>query len=607
MGTGTIPSIELSRLRPYVSVVLLECTSANPVVEIARLPDLLAKLARERKGTVRTSAPVDVPNIQEVFANSSIDAEDLSSITINGYVVRLESDPGWQIDGPYRNVEHSLTLIASYQRFVAISCDSGTDRIQSWLDKAPTPPYKRLDSRILEEAFLKGDAKSLWLDGVNAPRSSKASSKHLSGPQLQQALNPLDDPGFSLSAGRADISSAQAAAVGVSKIGTTPKNSTVWLKPARDINDFVASVIWALKTAIAVIDATAGGPAPAPVFPWLATKVADLTGVVGAFHMTVPLPEDVPPNEQDPDLIQALTLLENAELIVRAGLGASCTLDVGLAGSIAGTLATSVTMAGSRPRIRFGWHGTPTNLPSARPVLDALVVASRLIRIHYSSGHSVDAKGVWLSNAEVAPFHGWSWQAFNGFDVSMEKPLVAKGVRIHDQIGISGDPSLFGWVVARFSTGYLTCDDGSGEVADFVHLDHDDTLSVVHVKSANAVQPTRSVAVQRYEGVIGQAVKNLAYLRGSSLADALDVPSRKHSATWLDGSRVADRGDFVEHLRLRSQAAATRVIVLQPQVTKLAYGHASNVHKVRLLDTLLHSARASAVGLGADLEVWSSK
>jgi len=40
----------------------------------------------------------------------------------------------------------------------------------------------------------------------------------------------------------------------------------------------------------------------------------------------------------------------------------------------------------------------------------------------------------------------------------------------------------FAWVVEKVGPGWLTCDDGSGEVADFVHIAPDETLTLLHVK-----------------------------------------------------------------------------------------------------------------------------
>ncbi|MDC7120545.1 hypothetical protein OMK64_03245 [Cellulomonas fimi] len=601
--TSTTP-IDLLMLKPYISLLLLECTATDHAVEIPRLLTRLQNVYRTRSGSERTIVAAAVDNLDRALEAAGLSADDRGAVTVGAYISRFTSSPPWQIDGPYVDVKHSLTAFISFNKYVAIVCDHGLESFQSWLDKTPTPPYRRLESAALERAFLTGDAKSLWLDGVHAPRSTKASSKHLSGPQLQQALNPFDDPTFSLSAARAEIPTLGLNGASTAKFGVTPKNSTVWFHSSKNIGDFIRSTVWVLKSAIAAIESEPD--APSSVFPWLATRENSLDQVSGAFHVTLPTVSDVPSDELDPDLIDALNLLEDAELNVHAASGASLTLEVGLNGTIGGKLAVAVTASRSQPRMVFGWEGAPTDPVSARTVLNALTTAQRHVRVHYASGHAVDHKGIWFSNTDIEPFKHWKWEAFLNCDISKEKPRVPEGSRVHDLIGVAGDDSLFGWVVTRLSSGYLTCDDGAGEVGDFVHLSHKDELTLIHVKSASQRRPTRGVAVQRYEGVVGQAVKNLSHLTGGRLVNALGAETRKNSATWLDGNRERDRTDFLDYLRARNLTAPVRVVVLQPQVTQAAYADVANKHKVRLLDSLLHSARASAVGIGADLEVWSS-
>ena len=94
-------------------------------------------------------------------------------------------------------------------------------------------------------------------------------------------------------------------------------------------------------------------------------------------------------------------------------------------------------------------------------------------------------------------------------------------------IGTAG--SLFCWIkncwnVNRDSgnSGWLACDDGSGELADFIHLDeHQGTLSLIHIKGASTSSPTRGISVGAYEVVVSQAIKNLRHLDRFYLAEGL--------------------------------------------------------------------------------------
>jgi hypothetical protein len=67
----------------------------------------------------------------------------------------------------------------------------------------------------------------------------------------------------------------------------------------------------------------------------------------------------------------------------------------------------------------------------------------------------------------------------SGYRVDKEKPNGRTPEEIHAAIGENGDDSLFAWVVQAYRSGTLLCDDGPGEVADFLHIDDNGTLSLI--------------------------------------------------------------------------------------------------------------------------------
>jgi len=50
-------------------------------------------------------------------------------------------------------------------------------------------------SREAITAFVGGDAKALWLNGVHTPTASKADTKAMTGTTLEYALDPIADSG----------------------------------------------------------------------------------------------------------------------------------------------------------------------------------------------------------------------------------------------------------------------------------------------------------------------------------------------------------------------------------------------------------------------------
>lgn len=605
VGTGL--RLPLESLRPYVTLTVLECTAADPFGEIARLRGRLETLIASGRGAVRTIIATTQANDGQPATVAPPDP-DTPEVDVQAIAFVEKGEPTWVKDSGLIDVNHALVVWFSYERFVAIRADGFlADALQRWLDRSPRPMYRRIAPEILQGEVFTGEVKNLWLRGVHPRRRTMADTKYLSGPNLQDALNPLTDSSFALGAGRAELALDASQPDDMSAIGCAPAKSTFWMKQSTDFREFItlaASILRMVATAVA------RGPAASPL-PWLATRLPDLTGVDGAYALLASSADEVGGGTgATDDARAAATLLEDAELHVRpAGPStADFLVDVGLRGRIGGTLRCSVSLADDKVRLAFGFHREPSDPALVRPVLKALEF-TELLTVYYESGHALTADAVWSSTLAKAAFPEWEWRDFSQYDVMMEKPGTGQPDDVHSLTGSRGERSLFSWAAETFNSGFLTCDDGPGEVADFVHLDHDETLSLVHIKAASSSSARRRVAVQRFEVVVGQAVKNAAYLDTDTLVSALGRPRISKPACWLDGVRTADRSDMLEYLRLVSARAAKRVIVVQPHVTKDAYekSWASETMPVRLLDTLLNAARGAIAGVGAELQVWGAR
>ncbi|HEX3648273.1 MAG TPA: hypothetical protein VHV49_07585, partial [Pseudonocardiaceae bacterium] len=202
---------------------------------------------------------------------------------------------------------------------------------------------------------------------------------------------------------------------------------------------------------------------------------------------------------------------------------------------------------------------------------------------------------------------------FAGFDVAREKPRLKPDRSLHDVIADADDDSLFAWVVTTYDTDWLLCDDGAGEVADFLHLANNGMLTVIHVKAAGARTPGRRIAVTRFEQVVSQAEKNTRFLVDSeALADRLAGPRTSGSAAWRDGQRVA-ASEFVDALRTRRRSDRTEVVIVQPHLLRAAHDTAREAiddgrpnrdsYSLMLLDDLLHSTRLTIAARCDDFKV----
>lgn len=601
-GSGfTLP---LEALRPYVTLTILECTAADYREEIGRLRGRLETLITSGRGAARAVIAITNDDSQGLGAPGT--SQDAPGADVQAVVFAEKTEPIWAKDSGLTDVKHGLAIWFSHERFVAIRADGPlADALQRWLDRSPPPMFRRIPPDILEGEVFAGEVKNLWLRGVHPRRRTMADTKYLSGPGLQEALSPLTDSSFALGAGRAEVALDASQPDDRSPIGCAPTKSTIWIKQSSDFAEFVALTHSIL---VLVAAAVARGPSGSPL-PWLATRLPNLAGVQGAYALLASSADEVGGGTGSTDDARAAAmLLEDAELHVHpVGSTADFLLDVGLRGKIGGTLRCSVSLQDARLRLAFGFQGQPSDVAIVRPVLDALKFTD-LLTVYYESGHALTSDAVWSSTLAASGFPAWGWHDFNSYDITAEKPGDGQPSEVHVLTGSPGETSLFSWVAREFSSGYLTCDDGPGEVADFVHLDHDETLSLIHIKAASSSSVRRSVAVQRFEVVVSQAVKNVAYLDTGNLSRALDRPRDARPACWLDGARTADRSEMLEYLAVRSARAVKRIIVVQPHVSKGAYEEswASGSMPVRLLDTLLNSARGAITGVGAELQVWGA-
>jgi hypothetical protein len=249
-----------------------------------------------------------------------------------------------------------------------------------------------------------------------------------------------------------------------------------------------------------------------------------------------------------------------------------------------------------------------------------------LLTVYYDTGHTF-SRGLFYETAfRDARFKDWEWVKLNEFDVEAEKPLDGKKLRI-GHIGDPEDNSLFGFVAKHWPnhltrkkpSGWLVCDDGSMESADFIHFDDTSKpprLTLIHVKGSGSAAATRHLSVSDYEIVVGQAVKNLRYLDRGHIAEKLasNRDNQIGSAVWRNGKRQKDRSAILKILAGAGSNMRKSVVVFQPRarkskvesIGKLIAKHEFNRNEVRRLqqlDALLLAARAECFGLGAEFSV----
>jgi hypothetical protein len=523
------------------------------------------------------------------------------------------SGPAWAPPGTYTDLVHHLLVVSVKGRLAAICASEAA--LRSRIDRilAAARPIPRIE---IENGFVGDRAKALWLNGIHASSDAKPDAKTLMGRALELAIDPLGDQTYAFKAVRSRVPLALSGGA-TAVIGASPDEGRLWLNRPASWAAFLADT----ET---VLDAAAAAAAAPPTvrFPALAQGVTSLAAVTDAYAVAVAPPE-LMAEDVDPLIKQlAARWAYGSDFQVIPGAGPDLTATVTFEGVVLGDLSVTLVMVADRVAFGLAWINQPAAGAAGRAAFDAMTEAHDWLKIYYGSGHTI-ADGRCFSSAYTdQSFPDWEFKNLAGYLITKEKPDVLPGLNLGLSIGApkaggGPDNSLFGYCHDVFNTGWLASDDGSMELADFVHIDDVlDVVTLIHAKAAGRTDLTREVSASKYEIVTGQAIKNLRHLGRHTLADALHA-GRTHviaDAVWHNGVRQPDRTGLIARIRALSDSYEKKVVILQPQLTATEWiacetGGATpqRIVKMKQLNTLLLAARQSVNAVGADLEVWGAK
>lgn len=585
--------MSLQGLRPFKSFLIAEIVGDDPVELRDLMRSIQKALSVGEGGRRRRQLSVD-PGTDGDGATAFLHYSDRRQVPWTKETVL--------------DTHHHLVVCVPYGSLVAIAATEGSRRqaLLRELRRGTFGPLRLVPPARLKAAFVKGDARTLWLKGTHRPSSFKADNKVLSGIDLRDALDPIGDQTYRYTALR---SSSDVAAIG-DVIGIAVDQSRVWTGPSTDWDDFINSVL-AILAEIAAAQVTNVEPLPV-----VAAAVTELTDVDGPFDMAITPPELLlAPPPTDAQEVMRLQQLEKlaygTSFKVSPASATTLEADVSQSGALLGRVRVEVDETSGE----IGTNATEVSVePGHRQALADVLAHIRdpeVLTVHFDSGHVVADRQVFVVRHRDQPCEDWSWADFDGFDVGTEKPdpLTALG----------SQTSLFDWVHAKWpagvgvgaSRGWLACDDRPGETADFVHLDDSAgaaMLSLLHVKSAGSTSPGRGVSVVSYETVGSQAVKNLRHLEATLLTEGLQgiVPANLTNLVWEDGTQRT-RKDFENRLAQLGTDIQRQVVVIQPHMlrSRLTAARAGtpiqppDVPRLKQLDTLLLGFGAAVRSIGA--------
>ena len=621
-----IVAARLEDLRPFVSLILGKVqTGKSPAGSLVALAKELRDLLGVRRGDGKRVLVSEFPELA------------IGSLNVIGFQYREARRPAWlsvtatDRDAP-EDVFHQLVLICRRERYFGFHASEplALETINRQLEIPTRDTFARLeaiDTGVLNAAFVDGDARTLWLASVHPKVATRADSKVLSGITLQDALDPLGDQGYFFTAARVSSRLLKRKAKARGTIGTTPRRSRVWAGRSKDWVEFVRSTTLILEHLKGIDVGTRRTASPLPV---LASPVTTLGEVRDAFDVSLQPPELLAETAE-----VSSGVLEEAE---RWAYGAA----FAIMGTEGPNLSTVLSLDGAdvaqlrielraRAAHRIELAVSPERQMTTDDDLyqEALRVCGRetWLAIRYDSGHTFAGGEIYSMRLRDVPFEGWVFRPFRGTNVRREKPSAA-GSHAFEPNLIGHQDSLFCWIAKGWpecdgSTacrGWLACDDGAGEIADFVHFDPGAVpkplICLIHVKASSSAEVGRALAVSDYELVTAQAVKNLRGLDRTTLIDALQNGMARPAAAhvWHDGTLVPNgRPQMLEAVRAAGQDLTKTIVILQPRLTETVWRDARErqargdtgplVARMKQLDTLLLTTQAECRALGAALQV----
>ncbi len=594
--------VTIQDLAPYKSVLLCRAPTRW------RMPAAIAELRVLAQGlnSVVQAATPSPPAVHD-------------GLRISFFHYAVDRHPSWLVTDELTDREWHVVIVGKRGEFVfLLASDSRVrDRVLQSVNQADGTSLGSLSlvpAAVLNAAFVRGRTKTLWMASTQRRTSTRADSKTLGGTDLQFAIDPLGDQCFCLSAAVSELPNNAYR----QPVGTSPRKGQIWAGASTSFTAFCADINLLLDL-VGAVNTPVANPLPALASPVL--DGATMAVVGDAFEAAV-IPDVLLQTELDPT---ERTWAERWSLLkfdvtgyVDTNFQAALSLPNGTGGMISlGDVRVELDV--TRPS-RISWEVSSVSCPADAQELhdqacDMLRQRPEWLRVWYGSGHTLVGESIVGTKLRDLPF-SYKWVDFNGFDVSKEKPSPLGHATIGQQ------DSLFCWVKTRWTrslatgaivSGWLACNDGSMEIADFIHFDMVDSepeLTLIHVKGSSSTTPNRALSLGDYELVVAQALKNLHYLDALNTADGFVnfLQDKIMNAVWY-GNVQRTRADMLTELRRYGTKCHRRVVIVQPRATRRAVSAARTAsdlrssRTVKQLDSLLVAAKSSFQSLAADLVV----
>ncbi|GGB30441.1 MULTISPECIES: hypothetical protein [Rhodobacterales] len=616
-------AISSDQCTPYLSVALYRAKNEQAIGPSDLLTAIrdFAKENAEKKGKEKPRFPTVLDPWIEVEG---------TTIALAHYVEKRV--PSWFVGEGITDTLNQLIIVARRGSLYALLfSDNGLrSSVSKKVLRAADGPFAsitRLSSSQINKAFVESEVRTLWLSGTHRRTAIKPDSKILSGLELETSLDPLGDQTYYFSSVRSTMSLSDDLTGAV--VGASPSGGRIWIGPTRSWNEFTRSIGIILDRAATCMNDAARPDKPLPI---LASTISTLDGIEQPYDLAFIVPEQVHDGDGEADegelrWLQQFGDAARFEVTAVAG-SANFEADVYWATDRLGRLAYDFeqsTGADIRLKIRQvdGFNNNDRD-----PEILTICRDPGNLTVYFDTGHTYSRGHFYEARFRDARFSDWQWvsMAHDETDFWQEKPLDGKRFAV-ENTGNAEDKSLFGMVARHWpnlaergpQTGWLVCDDGAMESADFIHIDdasNPPELTLIHVKGSGSDKNNRGLSVSDYEVVVGQAIKNLRHIDRGLLREKLgaNADGVLENAVWHNGQRQENRGALLAMLDGLGSNMKTTVVVFQPRARRSVFNsirgrmddgdmNRSDVRRMQQLDALLLGARADCFSLGAEFRV----
>lgn len=545
----------------------------------------------------------------------------LGHVCKTNYVI--EKPPSWAPDSRLINLENHCFITFQVGQFFAFyfSEKGRKDEIRDYFSiPGSLESICPVSINHLYHNFVNEDeVKMLWLSDISGKSSFKVGSKVLGGDSVADALDPILDQFYMMSAVRTNIGAGEDFA----SIGINPFKSSIWRGPCQTWEDFESRVVELLDALNSRRDENLE---PISI---LAYPIFDLGNVASAYDFTVmefdALPASSPQRVRD--LLERFERGYHFEQIQSLLPTQKITLDLYFNNEKCATYVLTPRL--ERHFVRFDvTRSYEAGKKTVSERIEQLFNKPELIKCWFESGHAIVGGMVFKTEYRDVQFDNFVWADFEDYDVFKEKPTDANGNLDLGQIGLQ--KSLFCWVknlwtsnwqgtddfyTTEVNRGWLYCDDGAGEKADFIHFDTEirpPLLTFIHIKAANKGRNSdgsqRRLSVGAHDIVVNQAIKNIRYYDRKKLSEALSVriEHSEEKACWFN-NEVKPATEFLLNLSQTAEVK-TRVVVIQPHTRKNCFDNTQRDNNVkRQLETLLVSTNNAITATNTEFFVLGSR